>query len=159
MIVKFTEKDYINLDRFDGFEITAGTEYKTLENGNRVPKSSLPYFIFEFTTHHITENGKLDLDSKRYWYKYSTEIPLKESEYRLKNLIVEKIRDMFDEALRNKDKFFDFDSIIRNIINQMNYEKIEEEERYKKFILDNGDPEKGIIPDPIAELYRKISQN
>lgn len=154
MIVKFTEKDYINLDRFDGFEINAGTEYETLENGNKRPKSSLPYFIFEFTIHHILEEGKLDLNSKRYWYKYPTEIPLKESEYRLKNLIVQKIRDMFDKALRNNDKFFDFDSTIRNIINQIGYEKIEEEERYKKLILEVGDPEKGIIPDPIAKLYK-----
>lgn len=155
MIVKFTEKDYINLDRFDGFEINVGTEYKTLENGNRVPKSSLPYFIFEFTIHHISEERKLDLYSKRYWYEYPTEIPLKESEYRLKNLIVQKIRDMFDKALRNNDKFFDFDSTIRNIINQIDYEKIEEEERYKKLILEVGDPEKGIMPDPITELFKK----
>lgn len=158
MIIKFTEKDYINLDRVDGFEINAGTEYKTLENGNRVSKSSLPYFIFEFTIHHISEKGKLDLDSKRYWYKYPTEIPLKESKYRLKNLIIEKVREMFNETLRNNDKFFNFDLIIRNIINRINYEQIEEEERYKKFILDNGDPEKGIMPDPIAELFKKISE-
>ena len=47
----------------------------------------------------------------------------------LRELVIEELRKRFDKALSNKDAFFDFDLNVRDIIANINYQKIIDERK------------------------------
>ena len=116
MIVKIKNNHYTNLDNLESFEIEFGTKQDMY--GREV--SSLPYFILEFTEIRSATNEEKNI----IYYKYARETLPKYCERPLRELVIEELRKRFDKALSNKDAFFDFDLNVRDIINNIDYEKL-----------------------------------
>ena len=121
MIVKIKNKRYINLDNLESFEIEFGTKQDTC--GREV--SSLPYFILEFIENHKATN-EYDKYNTEYniYYKYARETLPEYCERPLRKLVIEELRKRFHKALTNNDAFFDFDLNVRDIIDNIDYQKI-----------------------------------
>ena len=45
----------------------------------------------------------------------------------MRELVIEELRKRFHKALTNKDAFFDFDLIVKDIIDNIDYQKFIEE--------------------------------
>lgn len=125
MIVKIKNNHYTNLDNLESFEIEFGTKQDMC--GREV--SSLPYFILEFIENHKATNkyDKYNTEFNTYYYKYARETLPEYCERPLRELVIEELRKRFHKALTNKDAFFDFDLIVKDIIDNIDYQKFIEE--------------------------------
>lgn len=129
MIVKIKNNHYTNLDNLESFEIEFGIKEDMC--GREV--SSLPYFILEFIENHKTTNqyDKYNTEYNIYYYKYARETLPEYCERPLRELVIEELRKRFHKALTNKDAFFDFDLIVKDIIDNIDYQKFIEEGKGK----------------------------
>ena len=121
MIVKIKNNHYTNLDNLESFKIQYGIKRNVC--GYRV--SALPYFILEFTEIRSATNEEKNI----IYYKYAKNALPEYCEDLLEELVIEELRKRFDKALSNKDAFFDFDLNVRDIIANINYQKIIDERK------------------------------